>query len=247
MNDNGKEKEFRSDDAGNKENLFENEIEKIAYPEAEDFEPEPPKPAGPLSHAPSAAYLPSVLNFIILFIIATVIYNGYPSGEMLTASGNKVYGEHQYWRIISSIFTHADIVHLLSNTWLFFIFGWFLRSYYGFLVFPVASLLTGVAATMITLVYYDPKINLVGASGMVYGMIGLWLVFYIRFDIIHTVPIRLFRAIGFILIMLFPTTFDPVTSYFAHFTGFLTGLVTAFLLLPFIRIIPSKNARGDVQ
>jgi len=235
-----------NDNTGNTEDISENEIEKIEYPDAEDFKPAPPKPTGPLIHAPSVSHLPSVLNFIILFIIATVIYNGYPLGEMLSASGNKVYGEHQYWRIITSIFTHADVVHLLSNTWLFFIFGWFLRSYYGFLVFPLASLLTGVAATMITLINYDPKINLVGASGMVYGMIGLWLFFYIRFDIIHIVPIRFFRAIGFILIMLFPTTFDPVTSYFAHFTGFLTGLVTAFLLLPFIRIIPSKNTRGDV-
>jgi rhomboid protease GluP len=204
-------------------------------PGLEDFGEEP-KPLGPLAYFPSLRHaLPALLLFMI-FYIATVIYSSYPEGEYLWLSGNALFIRHEYWRLLTSLFTHADLSHLLSNALIFLVFGWMLKAYFGMIAFPVASLLAGIITNLITIAVYEPGIKLLGASGMAYGMVSFWLIFYIRHDTDHAVPIRIFRAIGFSLVMMFPTTFDPQVSYLAHAVGFITGIVLGILLLPIISV-----------
>jgi membrane associated rhomboid family serine protease len=89
---------------------------------------------------------------------------------------------------------------------------------------------------MVTLYFYADSTRLLGASGMIYGMVALWLVLYIHRDTDHSLMMRLFRATGFALIMLFPETYNPSTSYLAHASGFVIGIITGLLVLPFTRV-----------
>ena len=89
-----------------------------------------------------------------------------------------------------------------------------------------------------TIYAYDWDTDLLGASGMLYGMVALWLVLYVRFETEYTVSMRIFRAIGVSMLLLFPTTFHKTTSYLAHGTGFAIGLVIGMLLCPLVRINP---------
>ncbi len=210
------------------------------YPEPEDFEPEPPRPEGPLNKLPSAKHFKPAVLLFVLFYIASVLFSKYPVGEQLWASGETVFTNHEYWRLITSVFTHSDLFHLLSNTFMFLIFGWLLRAYFGFFVFPVVSLLIGIITTLITIGLYEPHIRLVGASGMNYGMVALWLVFYLRYDIDRRIPVRIFRIVGFIMVMMLPTTLSPQTSYLAHALGFGIGITFGLLLLPFVNVRDPK-------
>ncbi len=206
------------------------------YPDPEDFKPEPERPPGPLAQVPSLRNgIPALMAFFV-FYIATAVYNRYPAGEYLWLSGDALFEKHEYWRLLTSLVTHADLSHLLGNALIFLIFGWMLRAYFGLIVFPVASFLIGLITNIVTIAAYDPRIKLLGASGMAYGMVALWLVFYIRHDTDHRIPVRIFRAAGFALVMMFPTTFDPHVSYLAHAAGFGIGLVTGLLLLPFVSV-----------
>ena len=202
----------------------------------EGLEHEKSEPAGPLSRLPQLKFSkPAIISFI-LFFVASILSRETDFGGMLLASGDAVFRHQEYWRLLTSLFVHADIIHLLSNTLFFLIFGWLLRAYFGFIVFPVASILTGIISSIIALYFYNPHVKLIGASGMVYGMVALWLVFYIRYDIAHRVPVRIFRAFGFALVMLIPTTLHPMTSYSSHAAGFITGICLALLLLPFVKV-----------
>jgi rhomboid protease GluP len=204
--------------------------------EPEDFDPEIPAQPGPLSKFPKLKHIRPAVILFMLFYTASVLHSGYPVGDKLWASGDSVYKNHEYWRIITSVFIHDDIYHLLSNALIFIIFGWILRAYFGFFVFPVLSLIIGAACTLLTITIYDPGMRLIGASGMNYGMAALWLVFYLRFDTDNRPARKILRVFGFILAVLFPSTYNPQVSYLAHALGFALGLTAGILLLPFVKV-----------
>jgi len=206
------------------------------------------KQKGPLSRPPRWRDIHPALQVFLLFVVSTLIYRGYSFGNFFPASGEAVFSRHEYWRILTSLFTHSGMTHLLSNSWLFIIFGWFLRTYFGTIVFPVLSLVLGLAGTWITLLFYDPAVSLVGASGMIHAMIGLWIVLYVRFDSDHSVPMRLFRAVGFSLAMLIPSTVQAEVSYTAHGVGFILGIAAGLLFSPFVKTAMSSAVEeGEIH
>ncbi len=211
------------------------DIEDGGYYEEEERE----KISGPLSVFPSYRYALPALAFFLACFVATIFFPDRSLREMLWASGRTVFVEHQYWRLVTTIFLHADMHHLLSNTPLLLVFGWFLRAFFGLKLFPLAALVTGILSIGISLIFYMPDMKLVGASGMVYGMAALWLVFYIRYETDHSPGKRVFRAAGFSLALLFPTTFQVQVSYIAHAAGFFSGLLIALALIPLVEI--NKN------
>ncbi|HOT43674.1 MAG TPA: rhomboid family intramembrane serine protease [Spirochaetota bacterium] len=213
-----------------------NEEDEDYYPDPEDFKEEPRRPPGPLAHFPSLRHgVPAVISFFVCYL-ATVAYSRYPVGEYLWVNGSSVFGGHEYWRLLTAIVTHTDLSHLLANALIVLVFGWMLKAYFGWIVFPFISIAVGLITNTITIAMYAPGIKLLGASGMAYGMVSLWLVFYLRHDVDHRVPVRLVRAVGFALVMMFPTTFDPRVSYLSHAVGFGVGLAAGFILLPFITV-----------
>ncbi len=207
-----------------------------------DDEPPLKRNKGPLSRRPSFSSVIYPLAFSLLFIICMRLQMHQTYGELIWASRGTVFNEHQYWRLFTALFAHADLEHLFSNTPLFLIFGLFLYEYFGFTLFPVVSLLIGAASNAVTLYFYPETVRLIGASGMIYGMASMWLVLYIYHDTDRTMTVRILRAIGFALIVLFPETYNPSTSYLAHGAGFVIGISAAIILLPFIRV---KGAEAD--
>lgn len=203
-----------------------------------------PKPKEPtyLEKSPDSSKFQLPLNlFLIMFIVSLFRWeNTIPYG--LEASYNSVFVEGEYYRLATSLFVHADLSHLLSNGWIFLVFAFLLYNYYGFAVFPLVSLLCGILTTAVTVYFYPPTVRLVGASGMVYSMVAIWLVFFLRFDTRYKFFIRLVRAIAFILVILFPSEIKPQTSYSAHAYGFLIGFIAALCMLPMVsRRIQTKE------
>jgi membrane associated rhomboid family serine protease len=142
--------------------------------------------------------------FIIMFLCSLFRWeSAIPYG--LEASYNSVFVEGQYYRLLSSLFIHADLAHLFGNGWIFLVFAFLLYNYYGALVFPAMSFICGIATTAVTIYFYPPNTRLLGASGMIYSMVAMWLVFFLKFDTRYSFFIRLVRAVAFILVILFPS------------------------------------------
>ena len=204
-------------------------------PQPEDFLPAASKPKGYLQRIPSLQSLNPALALFLLFLLMSLIYWHDDFGQNFWVSYQSVFVDKQYWRIASSLFIHADAMHLLDNSLLFIIFGWLLNYFYGFWVFPMVSLLAGVLTTFLSLHFHEPQIRLLGASGMIYAMVAIWIVLYVCYDMNYSIHLRLLRAVGFSLAMLFPTSFHVEIDYIAHAIGFGVGLVFGFLLIPFTR------------
>lgn len=205
-------------------------------PLPEDFSSPPLVRSGPLERPSGLQNAAPAVSMYILFYAASILYWHYPQGDLLWASRHAVFAEHQYWRLLTALFVHADLGHILANTLLFLVFGFFLRAHFGLLAFPALSLTIGTACHGLTLLFYEPQVRLAGSSGMIYGMTSLWLVLYIRFEAVLRPRIRLLHAAGFTLALMVPTTFNPETSYLSHAIGFALGLICgttlAFLVRP---------------
>lgn len=202
-------------------------------PSEEDFAAEPiKKPRGILYEQLDSKYaFSSVAIGVLCIVFSLVFWFSDQFRDLLWVSRISVFDQHEYWRVITAIFTHADVGHLLSNLPLLMIFGWLLRGYFGFVAFPLASLVVAILTNVATLFFYPETVRLIGASGMVYGVGALWITFYLRYEIRYSFSKRLLRAIGVFLILLFPSAYNPTTSYLAHIFGFLFGIIFAIALM----------------
>ena len=77
----------------------------------------------------------------------------------------------QYWRLITSMFLHFGIVHLLLNMWCLWSLGKLLEKFLGTITTTGIYLLTGVGASLLSL-SWDPMRVSAGASGAIFGIAG---------------------------------------------------------------------------
>lgn len=208
--------------------------DEFTEPDPEDFLPAPPKKEGYLQQRPTLTSLNPALIFFLLFLMMSVTYWTQDMRDLLWASRDSILVHGEYWRLLTAIFIHGDMKHLLDNSILFLIFGSLLYHYYGSVIFPFASLIVGIFTTLGSVYMHEPNIRLLGASGMVYGMVAMWIVFYVRYDIRYSLHIRFLRAIGFCLVILFPTSFHIEVDYQAHAIGFVLGILAGILLIPLV-------------
>jgi membrane associated rhomboid family serine protease len=162
--------------------------------------------------------------------------------------GGYVPGSGTPTSVITHMFVHATWLHVLGNMLFLWIYGDNVESRLGHVGFLLAYLATGAAALFVhLLVAGEPGQALVGASGAVSGVQGLyfvacpgarvrlfvWLLFYVR---ILLVPARLLMVLWFVLMDLLPLAVGEAdgVAHWAHVGGFAAGLVLMALLVPFL-------------
>ncbi len=163
----------------------------------------------------------------VAFLFTTsLIYWSDPFGvaSLLPASRESVFFHGEYWRLGTSMLVHADFQHFLSNSVVLGVLAFLLYGYYGTAVYPGWTLVFGAMVTGFALRTYPAQTSLVGASGMVYLMAGFWLALYLLLERRSSIGKRLIRAMGFGVIVLVPTAFEPAVSYRTHLIGFLVGV-----------------------
>ncbi len=148
------------------------------------------------------------------------------ASQWMPATQNSVWNQHLFWQAWTALFAHADFKHLLSNMFLFFIFGSFLNGYFGLWMFPFMAFVFGGITNLLVLRGMQPETQLLGASGVVFWMGGAWLSLYFLLDEKRSYYQRGLRALGVAILLFFPAeAFDPHISYSSHFWGFILGLV----------------------
>ena len=151
-----------------------------------------------------------------------------------------------YIYVITSIFMHGGILHILSNLWFLHIFGDNVEDRMGHVKYLIFYLMAGLIATLVQY-FTNPvsSIPLIGASGAISGVAGAYFIIFrhssikalVPLGIVLTtanLPVWLFLGYWF-LIQLFSgfTTFDPAgqggIAWYAHIGGFVFGVLVALL------------------
>lgn len=179
-----------------------------------------------LSQKPNKNAALIVAIVIACMAVTTALTWKYPDLERLwESSPQNVFNNHEYYRLPLSIFIHGDLGHFFSNMYMFGILGYLVCGYFGVSIFLFCTIALGVAVHALSLMTYEPTVTLIGISGVVYLLAGFWLVMFLGIDRRLSLGQRWLRAIGVGLIILFPTSFEPSTSYRAHFIGLVVGLI----------------------
>jgi membrane associated rhomboid family serine protease len=131
--------------------------------------------------------------------------------------------QDEYYRLITSGFLHAGIIHIALNMWVLWIFGRVMeqtgtRAEFG-AVYGV-SLLSGSLGALIV----DPGLITVGASGAIFGLAGALLMAQRA----EGVPIMRSPLLGFLVINAIISVGLPDISWGGHMGGFIGGAITGW-------------------
>src|SRR5512141_1084684 len=144
--------------------------------------------------------------------------------------------------LLTSMFLHGSLFHLLGNMLYLWIFGNNIEDRLGPVRFGLFYLVCGVAASL-THVLFEPgsRIPMIGASGAIAGVLGaywivfprarvktfIFLIFYI--DVV-AIPAGIVLGIWFLLQIL-NVGMGGGVAWFAHIGGFLAGILLIRLAL----------------
>jgi rhomboid protease GluP len=188
-----------------------------------------------------------------------------PFGEsVLTHFGSclplRILAGSEWWRLLTSLFVHVTLLHLVLNMWCLWNLGLFGEPLLGKPGLVATYLLTGAAGMLQTVLWsratHDTGIIVAGASGAVFGLAGILIVLLsnrklaapwkelrsLRAQVVFFAVANLVLGMLPDLIVRFsPHTlrglpFDPADlpriDNNAHLGGFVCGLVLGSLLFP---------------
>jgi membrane associated rhomboid family serine protease len=167
-----------------------------------------------------------------------------PDSAVLIAFGakqnNLIAEQHQYWRLITPIFIHIGIIHLLLNNYALWIIGQEIERIYGSARFVTLYLITGVIGSIGSYTF-NPQATSAGASGAIFGLFGALAAFAFRYRkeipefLSREIKRRVLPIIAINLIFGFSVR---IVDNAAHIGGLLSGVALA-LAVPYKR--PSER------
>lgn len=112
---------------------------------------------------------------IFLIMILSGVHAFQPEAESLFEWGGNLRAatlNGQYWRLLSSMFLHAGLFHLLFNMYVLLYVGHLLEMEFGKNRFFLVYIVTGILASITSIIIKDNVVS-VGASGAIFGLFGL--------------------------------------------------------------------------
>lgn len=126
-----------------------------------------------------------LLGLLVLGFIITELMGGSNDARTLLNLGANfgpaVIEDGQVWRFLTAMFLHSGFLHLASNAFGLFIFGLEMERAYNSVRFGVIYILAGLFGSLLSFTVSGLETFSVGASGAVFGVIGVNLAFYLFF------------------------------------------------------------------
>jgi rhomboid protease GluP len=175
------------------------------------------------------AVLDRPYKFTIVFLIANififllmwdssgrswqVLADHFPSAVLITYGAKLNYlinaPNHQYWRFVTPMFVHVNLLHILVNMYSLWMVGPYVEKLYGSAKFVLFWVVTGIAGVVASYLTVRPNLATgsigrflfksfdepsAGASGALFGLVGVLFIFGIKFR--HELPEGFKRAFG---------------------------------------------------
>ena len=167
------------------------------------------------SSAPVVTYTLIAINLLVFgvqFVTGDLLYQLFAYYPPLTAV--------HPWRMLTSVFLHGSVLHLLFNMYALFVFGRLLEGMLGRIRFLALYAIAGFGGSVGVLLL-SPESSVVGASGAIFGLFGAFFVIQRRLGgnaAQLLIIIGLNFVIGFIV---------PNVAWQAHLGGLIAGAALA--------------------
>lgn len=173
--------------------------------------------------------------FLVLNVVTYVLYE--ILGESVYTVGSlsvlDIIEKQEYYRVLSSMFLHAGVNHIVGNMLFVVILGDMLEQESGHVRYAMIYLLTGVGGNMCSMLFElatGSFYHTVGASGAVCGMMGALLVLVI-WNRGNYGQISLNRMLLAIVYMIYTGVQSPIVNNAAHMGGLLSGILVMSVLV----------------
>ncbi len=131
-----------------------------------------------------------IITPIIIFICCLIYFLAFMRDgvgaltSVSTETGNLLGGTYklalldgQVWRLVTAIFLHWSLLHLLVNMYSLFIVGTQVETFFGKVKYLIIFLVSGICGSLLSAVLSEPNIISGGASGAIFGLLGALLYF----------------------------------------------------------------------
>jgi rhomboid protease GluP len=140
----------------------------------------------------------------------------------LTLSGD-------WWRLLTCTFLHFGIIHLALNMYALYNIGIFLEPMLGRTRFLAAYLCTGVLASVVSLWWHKEGVNSAGASGAIFGLVGLLLAFIVTKYIPAVIRKSLLQSVGLMAVYSLIYGLKGGVDNAAHIGGLISGFAIGYI------------------
>ena len=221
----------------------------------------------PIGDEPNAPRHVAWMNYtiiganVLVFLLVQMSGGGRESVQEILWNYGYVPAESDWTRLFTCLFMHDGFWHIAGNMLFLWIFGDNMEARLGPFGYLAAYLALGVVATLVFAGFNaDSTIPLVGASGAISGVQGLYFIacprhkvklfvwFYFFISVVR-VNARLIMGLWFVMQDLIPTviqikehTGGGGVAHMAHLGGFVGGVVLMLVLRPLVGRIEQMHA-----
>lgn len=131
----------------------------------------------------------------------------------------------QYWRLFSSMFLHAGLLHIAFNAYALWAFGTVVEQDFGHVKFVLIYFVSGFVASAASYAFGPVNVVAVGASGAIFGIFGAFMAYSYRRRHLALHAARLRAAMTIIVLNALLTIGFQAIDWRAHVGGAIAGFV----------------------
>jgi len=143
--------------------------------------------------------------------------------------------EGQWWRLLTNIFVHIGLIHILFNMYALYMVGIYLEPMLGKSRYAVAYLCTGIFASLTSIGWHGDEVISAGASGAIFGLYGVFLALLTTNLIPKSARKALLQSIGIFVVYNLVYGMKSGIDNAAHLGGVVSGFVIGYLYYPTLK------------
>ncbi|MBQ9319149.1 MAG: rhomboid family intramembrane serine protease [Bacilli bacterium] len=181
---------------------------------------------------PIVTYSLIAINIIIYAIMGIIGKNLiemnpnflYKYGALVNKS--QMVNNFDYLRIVSSIFLHGGLIHLLCNMYTLYVIGPQVESFFGKVKYILIYLISGICGNLLSMLFLADNHVSIGASGAIFGLLGAIVYFGYHYRVYLGTVIKS-QIIPLIVVNLFIGYMVSGINNTAHIGGLIGGVLAA--------------------
>ena len=149
----------------------------------------------------------------------------------------------EYWRLITPMFVHIGLMHLVINSVFLYYVGTKLESLLGHVRFLSVYLLAGIAGNLLSFAFGQPMAVSAGASTAVFGLFGIFIAFGRIYKYHPAIQMMSQQMLTLVAVNLVFNFFSPSVDILGH----LGGAIAGFLLGLIVSVPALKDSRFSTE
>ena len=179
---------------------------------------------------------------VVLFVLMYIFGDGSTYIRTLISFGANAVSytkRGEYYRLFTSIFLHAGIIHLLCNIYSLYVIGPQAENFYGKIKYLIIFIVSGISGSLLSTALSGNNAVSVGASGAIFGLLGaiLYFGYHYRVYLGNVLKSQIIPLI--ILNLIIGFSFTGIDN-FAHIGGLIGGIFASMALG-----VPDKSSTSD--